>query len=153
VTVVTLFHLRSLRFTGAFQATMTGMTVLVILAFVAAGFHSAPMVGTTFLPKTSDCPPLLAAPFSSSLIWVMYSYSGWNAAAYIVEEVTNPAKVLPRALILGTAFVTFLYVAVNAVFLYTTPLELLAKAGLDVAHDSGTQIFGDGGARITSSLI
>ena len=46
----------------------------------------------------------------------MYSYSGWNAAAYIVEEVRNPAKALPRALILGTGFVILLYVAVNAVF-------------------------------------
>jgi APA family basic amino acid/polyamine antiporter len=82
----------------------------------------------------------------------MYSYSGWNAASYIVEEVRNPAKALPRALILGTAFVTLLYVAVNAVFVYTTPLALLSNK-FEVAHIAGTQIFGEAGARIASGLI
>ena len=72
----------------------------------------------------------------------MYSYSGWNAAAYIVEEVRNPAKALPRALILGTAFVTVLYVAVNCVFLYTTPLDSLQHDPMKIAHTAGSQIFG-----------
>ena len=82
----------------------------------------------------------------------MYSYSGWNAAAYIVEEVRNPAKALPRALILGTVFVIVLYVAVNAVFLYTTPLAALSDK-VEVAHIAGMQIFGRIGARIASGLI
>jgi APA family basic amino acid/polyamine antiporter len=66
--------------------------------------------------------------------------------------VRNPAKALPRALILGTAFVIALYVAVNAVFLYTTPLASLSGK-LEVAHIAGTEIFGAAGARITSALI
>jgi APA family basic amino acid/polyamine antiporter len=157
VTVVLLCHLRSLRFTGGFQATVAGTTVLLLLFFVIFGFSRAPSQPVTFLPHASDWNwPLLSA-FGGSLIWVMYSYSGWNAASYIVEEVRNPSKALPRALILGTLFVLLLYVGVNSVFLYTTPLSELsaeaAKGHPEVAHLAGTAIFGPIGSRISSGLI
>jgi APA family basic amino acid/polyamine antiporter len=150
--LATAAHLRSLRFTGVFQATATTLTVLLLLTFVIFGFSTAAPQPITFLPHASDWGLLLSASFGSSLIWVMYSYSGWNAAAYIVEEVRNPAKSLPRALILGTGFVILLYVAVNAVFLYATPLPTLSGK-FEVAHFAGIQIFGEMGARITSGLI
>jgi APA family basic amino acid/polyamine antiporter len=152
VTVVTLCHLRSLRFTGGFQATVTGLTVLLILAFVVFGFSTGPQQSVTFLPHAADWNLPVFGAFGGSLIWVMYSYSGWNAASYIVEEVRNPAKALPRALILGTIFVLALYVAVNSVFLYTTPLAKLAGQP-EVAHIAGVSVFGPVGARISSALI
>ncbi|HUB65847.1 MAG TPA: amino acid permease [Candidatus Methylacidiphilales bacterium] len=152
VTLITAAHLRSVRFTGFFQAATSAATVLLILTFVAFGFTSTPAQAVTFLPHKTDWALLVSGPFFSSLLWVMYSYSGWNAASYIVEEVRNPAKALPRALILGTAFVMLLYVAVNGVFLYTTSLGALSGK-LEVAHVAGTQIFGEGGARVVSGLI
>jgi APA family basic amino acid/polyamine antiporter len=153
IIVTTAAHLRSLRFTGFFQATTTAMTVLLIIAFVIFGFTTAPAQPVTFVPHPSDWGLMMTGAFGSSLVWVMYSYSGWNAAAYIVEEVRNPAKALPRALILGTTFVMVLYVAVNCVFLYTTPLSALGDAKLDVANVAGAHIFGAVGARIASGLI
>lgn len=152
VTIVTLCHLRSLRFTGGFQAAITGLTVLLILAFVVFGFTTTQSQPVTFYPHRADWNwPVLGA-FGGSLIWVMYSYSGWNAASYIVEEVRNPGKALPRALIFGTLFVLTLYVAVNSVFLYTTPLNQLAGQP-EVAHLAGTAVFGAVGARVSSALI
>jgi APA family basic amino acid/polyamine antiporter len=153
VILLTAAHLRSLRFTGAFQATATALTVLLLVTFVTVGFAATSAQPVTFAPHASDWTLLLSSAFGSSLIWVMYSYSGWNAAAYIVEEVRNPARALPRALILGTLFVMLLYVAVNAVFLYTTPLSALQSSGLEVAHVAGTQIFGHAGERVVSALI
>ncbi len=153
VVLVTGAHLRSLRFTGYFQATTTAMTVLLIVAFVIFGFSTAPAQPVSFTPHATDWPLMMTGAFGTSLVWVMYSYSGWNAASYIVEEVRNPAKALPRALILGTTFVTILYVAVNCVFLYTTPLASLGQAKLDVANVAGTHIFGEIGARFVSGLI
>jgi APA family basic amino acid/polyamine antiporter len=149
----TAAHLRSLRFTGAFQAAATTMTILLLISFIIFGFGTATPQPIIFRPHVTDWSLLLSASFGSSLIWVMYSYSGWNAASYIVEEVRNPARALPRALILGTGFVILLYVAVNAVFLYSTPLSALANPKLIVAHIAGTHIFGAAGARITSGLI
>ena len=152
VTAVTLCHLRSLRFTGGFQAAISGLTVLLILAFVFFGFSTTAPQAITFRPHAADWNfPVLGA-FGGSLIWVMYSYSGWNAASYIVEEVRNPGKALPRALIVGTIFVLALYVAVNSVFLYTTSLGRLSGQP-EVAHLAGVAVFGPIGARISSGLI
>ena len=149
----TAAHLRSLRFTGVFQAAATTMTVLLLIAFVIFGFSTAKPQPIIFRPHVTDWSLLCSGSFLTSLFWVMYSYSGWNAASYIVEEVRNPAKALPRALILGTGFVILLYVAVNAVFLYSTPLAAMANPKLIVAHIAGRHIFGATGARITSTLI
>jgi len=150
----TAAHLRSLRFTGVFQAAATTMTVLLLVAFIIFGFSTAKPQPIVFYPQhATDWSLVWSGYFLSSLFWVMYSYSGWNAAAYIVDEVRNPGKALPRALILGTGFVILLYVAVNAVFLYSTPLTTMANPKLIVAHIAGVQIFGEAGARITSGLI
>jgi APA family basic amino acid/polyamine antiporter len=152
VTIVTLCHLRSLRFTGRFQAAITGLTVHLNQSFVIFGFSLAPSQPVTFAPHAADWNLPVLSAFFGSLIWVMYSYSGWNAASYIVGEVRNPGKALPRALILGTLFVLALYVAVNSVFLYTTPLARLTGQP-EVAHLAGVSVFGTAGARVSSALI
>jgi APA family basic amino acid/polyamine antiporter len=128
------------------------MTIALILTFIVTGFSFATPQPVTFAPHRADFSMPILAAFWGSLIYVMYSYSGWNAAAYIVGEVQDPARSLPRALILGTTFVIFLYVTVNAVFLYSTPLAHLAGQ-LQVAHISGEDIFGRTGARLADALI
>ena len=82
----------------------------------------------------------------------MYSYSGWNAATYIVGELRDPGRNLPRALFVGTAIVIVLYVGLNAVFLATTPMQELAGQ-LDVAIVAGKHVFGGLGGRIVGALI
>ena len=157
VTGVLLCHLRSIQFTGGFQAAVSGVTVLLLLVFVVCGFCRPPSQPVTFAPHGVDWNGPLLGAFGSSLIWVMYSYSGWNAASYIVGEVRDPSRDLPRALIFGTLFVLVLYVAVNGVFLYTTPLGQLANQAKtdqpEVAHLASTTMFGPMGARISSGLI
>ncbi|MHC4559784.1 MAG: APC family permease [Planctomycetota bacterium] len=68
---------------------------------------------------------------ATQLFYVMFAYSGWNAASYIAGEVKNPAKILPRSLLLGTGLVIVLYLALNLVFAYAVPLS---DVGLDNAE-------------------
>jgi APA family basic amino acid/polyamine antiporter len=152
VSLATLAHLRSVRFSGGVQAMTTALTVLLILAFVVCGFSKAAAQPVTFVPQGGDLSLIGSSAFGSSLIWVMYSYSGWNAASYIAGEVRNPGKSLPRALVLGTLSVIVLYATITAAFLYTTPLTLLAGK-LEVADVAGGHIFGPTGARIGNALI
>ncbi len=152
ITLTTAAHLRSIRFSGVFQALTTTLTVLLIVAFVVCGFGTAPAQLVSFAPHAGDGTLILSTAFGSSLIWVMYSYSGWNAASYIVGEVRDPGRSLPRALILGTTFVIVLYAALTAVFLYSTPLGLLSGKP-EVAAVAGGHIFGPTGARISNGLI
>jgi APA family basic amino acid/polyamine antiporter len=82
----------------------------------------------------------------------MYSFSGWNAATYIIGEMRLPQRNLPRALLSGTLIVMVLYVALNAVFLHTTPIDKLSGQ-LDVARIAGSYIFGEVGGRIVGAMI
>jgi APA family basic amino acid/polyamine antiporter len=82
----------------------------------------------------------------------MYSFSGWNAATYIIGEVRLPERNVPRAMLIGTLIVLVLYLALNAVFLHTAPIDKLAGQ-LDVARISGSYIFGEFGGRIVGAMI
>jgi APA family basic amino acid/polyamine antiporter len=68
-----------------------------------------------------------------ALVPVMFAYSGWNAAAYVAEEIRDPSRNVPLALGLGTAGVIAIYLALNVLYLYAMPVEeigqLLAKGG------------------------
>ena len=65
----------------------------------------------------------LSGPFAVSLMFVLYAYSGWNAAAYIIGEVRQPQRTVPASLLLATVVVTILYVFLNAVFLASGPMS------------------------------
>ena len=69
-----------------------------------------------------------------SLMWILFAYSGWNAATYIGSEIRNPEKTIPRSLLLGTGIVTVLYILINIVFIYAIPPEdmkgVIAVGGL-----------------------
>lgn len=63
--------------------------------------------------------------FAVGLIWVSFSYYGWNAAVYVAGEVHDPERTLPLSLLIGTGLVTALYVILNAVFVFAAPWEAL----------------------------
>jgi len=150
--LIALVHLRGVRFGSAFHNAWTAFKLALIVAFVGLGFAVGDREPISFLPQAGDAASVVSAPFAISLVFVMYSYSGWNAATYIAGEVRNPARNLPRALLAGTAIVIVLYVLLNAVMLKTTPLSELSGQ-LDVAMVSGRHIFGPIGARLVGSLI
>jgi len=70
---------------------------------------------------------------ATQLFYVMFAYSGWNAASYLAGEVKNPGRILPRSLLLGAGLVIVLYLALNLVFAYAVPLA-------DVGFDNATQV-------------
>jgi basic amino acid/polyamine antiporter, APA family len=90
--------------------------------------------------------------FAVSLVWVSFSYSGWNAAVYIGGEIREPERNLPRAMWLGAALVTFLYLALNSVFVYAVPAEKLAGK-LEVARIATEALGGAPFANFVTALI
>lgn len=149
---VTLIHLSGARPGTAFQNISTAIKVALIAAFIVAGFSVADPQPISFLPQPGDLDHILSAPFAVSLVFVMYSYSGWNAATYIAGDVREPERSLPLAMFVATLAVTALYVALNAVFLYTTPISAMAGQ-LNVAQIAGEHIFGATGGRVVAALI
>ena len=131
---------------------ITILKVLLIVAFLACGFVIGTPQPVSFAPQASDFTHIISAPFAISLVFVMYSFSGWNAATYIIGEMRLPERNVPRAMLVGTLIVLVLYVALNAVFLHTAPIDKLAGQ-LDVARISGSHIFGELGGRIVGAMI
>jgi APA family basic amino acid/polyamine antiporter len=150
--LVSLIQLLDIRHSSVFQTVATVLKIVLIVAFVIAGFAFGTAQPISFTPSLADVGYLTSAPFAIGLVFVMYSYSGWNAATYIIGEIREPHRSLPRALFVGTLIVLTLYVALNAVFLYTTPIEKMSGQ-LDVALIAGNHIFGAWGGRIVGALI
>jgi APA family basic amino acid/polyamine antiporter len=137
---------------SAFQNLSTLIKLLLVGALIAAGFFVQPKQPIDFLPAPGDTMAIFGAPFAVALVYVMYSYSGWNAAAYITGEIKQPAKNVPRSLLAGTGLVIVIYVLLNAVFLATTPAQEL-KGQLEVALIAGKHIFGSNGGRFAGAVI
>jgi len=152
VWMVSLVQLAGVRHSGRFQLIATILKVVLIIAFLVSGFAIGTAQPVSFAPSAPDLAYIASAPFAISLVFVMYSFSGWNAATYIIGEVRDPERNVPRAMLSGTLIVLVLYVALNAVFLYTAPIDRLAGQ-LDVARISGSYIFGEFGGRIVGAMI
>ena len=152
VWIISLVQLSGIKHSSTFQLVSTVLKVVLIVVFLAAGFFIGTPQQVAFAPSSAAFGQIMSAPFAISLVFVMYSFSGWNAATYIIGEMDSPHRNLPRALLTGTLIVTVLYVALNAVFLRTAPIDKLAGQ-LDVATISGRYIFGDVGGRIVAAMI
>jgi basic amino acid/polyamine antiporter, APA family len=152
VWLVSLVQLTGVKHSSTFQLVATILKVLLIAAFLLAGAFVATPQPISFVPQADDFAHVVSAPFAISLVFVMYSFSGWNAATYIIGEMRDATQNAPRAMLAGTLVVMVLYVALNAVFLHTAPIDRLAGQ-LDVASISGHFIFGDIGGRIVAAMI
>jgi len=116
--------------------------MLLIGALIGAGFFVPSKQRISFLPAPGDKGAIVSGAFAVALVYVMYSYSGWNASAYISSEIKRSEKNVPRSLLAGTGVVIVIYVLLNAIFLATTPAEEL-KGQLEVALVAGKHIFGE----------
>jgi len=99
-----------------------GVELVLIVVFVVLALSRLP-AEAVLQPVPNGGSP---AAFAVGLLWVSFSYYGWNAAVYVAGEVRDPQRTLPRALLLGTALVTLLYLALNAAFVFAAPWQLLA---------------------------
>jgi basic amino acid/polyamine antiporter, APA family len=150
--IITLVHLFGVHVEEMFQNGSTFLKIGLILVLIVAGLLFANPQHLEMLPGPGALKTLLSRPFAVDLVYVMYAYSGWNAATYITEEVREPSKNVPWALLIGTVAVTLLYLILNYVFLRTTPKTVLAGQ-LQVGLLAGQAIFGPIGGKIVSALI
>ncbi len=152
VGLTTAVHFYGVRLGSLFQNTATVLKLALIMVVLVAGFFMGSAQPVHFQPQPGDGRLFLHPSFAISLIFVMYAYTGWNAATYIVGEIRDPSRNVPRALLIGTLLVTVLYVLLNAVFLHAAPMDEL-RGKVQVGLIAGTHIFGETGGRIVGSFI
>lgn len=146
---ISAVHIRGLGPGKIMQNTLTALKLLALLALVGLGFAIGAGSTANFAATAA---PVQPTSWLLALIPVMFTYSGWNAAAYLAEEVREPKRNVPRALGIGTAAVVALYLLLNVLYLYALPPEKLAgvvRTG-DVAAEA---LFGARGAALLTPLI
>jgi APA family basic amino acid/polyamine antiporter len=119
---------------------LAGLKVSAIVVFIALGLS----LGTGSLGNlgSSHQVALPATGWLLALVPVMFSYSGWNAAAYVAEEVRDPNRNLPWSLALGTFVVVVIYLALNLLYLYAMPLADLAAVTGGLTDLVAERLFG-----------
>lgn len=153
VALFTVLNCFGISFIAKIQNMLTGVKLAVILGFLALGF----LIGTGnwanfSMPATRTSTNTLPVQFVVSLLWVMVGYSGWNAATYVAEEIRRPERTLPLALATGTALVTVLYVGLNVLYVYASPLESM-KGELAIGSLAARNLFGSQVGGVFAALM
>ena len=120
------------------QNLLAGTKVAVLVAFVALGFGFGEGNVAHFTAGGGVSPGLWVL----ALIPVMFSYSGWNAAAYVAEEIRDPGRNVPLALGLGTIVVVVIYLLLNLLYIYALPVPEFATVDARVVDAAAERLFG-----------
>ena len=124
---------------------LAALKVTAFLLFVLAGFA----FGTgAFSNVTTAGGSVSAGNWLFAFIPVMLAYSGWNASAYVAEEIRDPGRNLPRSLAIGTLAVIAVYFGINLLYLFVfsiTELAALKGSVLDVVAD---RLLGSGAGHV-----
>ncbi|MEJ2160166.1 MAG: amino acid permease [Chromatiales bacterium] len=149
-------HLRGRKGAIGFNDLITllkiaGIVLIIVAAALFGKGDTANFVQVAGFYEEMSTSALFSA-LATSLIFVMFCYSGWNAAAYVASEIVEPQKTLPKALLAGTTIVTVLYLLLNMVYFYGADVEQLAGK-VEVGLVASRQLFGDWGAGLVTSVL
>ncbi len=128
-------HLRGVGPGRVVMNVLAALKVSALLIFIALGLTLGAGSASNLVQGAA---PVASGAWLLALIPVMFTYAGWNAAAYVAEEIHEPGRNVPRALALGTMAVVAVYFLLNLLFLYVLPVTELAQVKgsvLDVVAD------------------
>lgn len=132
------------------QTLFTGGKLLAVAAIVGLGFGLGGRVPEHFVGSVAGGGSV--SGFLMAMVAGLFAYGGWHMVTYSSEETVEPAKTIPRALLIGTLIVTLAYMAMTAVYLYVMPLDQVA-ASTRVAADLADTLLGSGGAGAMSAIV
>jgi APA family basic amino acid/polyamine antiporter len=138
IAALTLAHVRGLGPGRIVQNSLAATKVAALGAFVLIGF----LFGRGDVSHLAVGGAVRPAGILLALVPVMFTYSGWNAAAYVAEEVRVPGRNVPLALGLGTLAVVVIYLALNALYLFAMPIGELAGVKQTFIDSVAAALFG-----------
>ena len=138
------------------KATQNVFTVLevggLVLIIVAGLFFAAPPAAVVPAAAGADQPWYMGAGIGSAMIFVLFTYGGWNDAAYISAEVRNRERNMARALLIAISVVALLYVLVNFAYLKGLGYDQMARSNA-VAADLLKAVWGPTGEKVIAIMI
>ncbi|GAA0879605.1 amino acid permease [Algoriphagus jejuensis] len=150
---VPIAHVFSIRRSAGVQNFFTLIKITFIVILIGLGFSLPSTVEFSAVDFSSTWQKEVLVPgFAVSLIYVFYAYTGWNSAAYIIEEIDQPEKNLPKALIWATVSVMILYILLQLALLKHATVQQLAGE-VEVADIAFGNLLGSNGALWVSLFI
>ncbi len=152
IILVTIINVLGVKAGGVFSDIFTILKLAGIAILLGAGFLWGSSATTNFLAPLSKGDGTLTSALTLAFVSVLWSYGGWQHATFTSAEAKNPQHTVPRALILGAAVVTFVYVATNVAYMF---LLSPAQIGVSprVAADALSVVMGPVGGTIISLTI
>ena len=153
ILVFTLIHLQGIKFGSKVQNYLTVLKIALLAGLIVAGFSLGQGTLSNFnVQSTSNISFGGWKSMALALMWISFSYSGWNASTYIGSEIKDPKRNLPWSLFIGTGVVILLYLLLNVLFVYAIPAKemegVIAVGGLAVNN-----LFGASADQMLSLLI
>jgi len=141
ILIVGCIHLLGIKSGSFFQNIITRLKIVLIFILILCPFLV--VYFSDFTPSTiifnplnngyNDWDLIFSSEFAISLVYVCFSYSGWNASVYFASKIEEPVINIPYSLIAGTLFVSVLYLLLNSVFLYSIEINEL-EGQIDIGN-------------------
>ncbi len=151
VVVFTAINLSGIRGTKGTQNFLTVIEVGGVVAVIITGLLLFSGVGTAPAPISAPDNTNLWAGMPLAILFVLFTFGGWNDAAYISAELKE-RRAMVRALVWSIVAVTVLYILVNFAYVKALGLGGVAKSGTPAA-DVLRALFGEGGAKFISAIV
>ena len=126
------------------------LAAAVIMPAATMPAFPPPIASTTLSAPTTFGAILLA--MSTALVPVLFSYGGWQQTNFVAEEMRDPERTLPRALVLGVIIVVVVYLGTNVAYIRARGVDGLALSTAPAA-DMMSRIAGEGGRRLIAAGI
>ena len=152
IVLIGLMHSFTIRHSSRLQNYSTLIKVLFIVSLIFMGFFIPGNLNNAIQLDNSWHEEILQPGFGVSMVYIAFAYNGWNAAAYVVDEIDNPRKNLPKALIGSTLFVATVYVFFQLALLKNaTALQMQGKE--EVTFIAFDNLLGSTGGKWVSIFI
>jgi basic amino acid/polyamine antiporter, APA family len=146
IVLITAINFLSVRSGGRIQLLVSSLKVGAIAALIVVGLVSQKGNFASFGPGSTAIGAGTAGAFLAALVPVMWAYCGWHMLGPVGEEVENPGKNIPRALVYGMLAIIALHVLANFVYLRVLGIASVARSP-HVASDVLEMLVGKGGAK------
>lgn len=146
---LTALNVRGVRLGSTVQNVFTFLKLAALAAFVVLAFTS----GTEGRTESSATPGTATlAGFGVALVAALWAYDGWINLTFSAGEIRDPARNLPRGLLLSTAIVTVAYLLVNSAYLRALPIREMQGVPR-IAEKAATALFGPTGAALIAAAV
>ncbi len=150
--VVSILFSFGLKAGNRLHSLITVANLVLILLFAVLVLYEMPWENHLASALSGGISPAHFPSLGSSVVLVMFTYSGWNAAAYIAGEIRDPGRNIPLALVTGTVLVVALYCLMNLAYLAGSPLQSISNQ-VAIAEVTASNVFGDFGRNLVNTLI